>query len=263
MESVIEVRGLALAFGEGPSATTVFSDIDLTVAAGEFLVIVGASGVGKSTLLRVLAGLIPATSGRVLLHTPADPARLPVALAFQDARLLPWRRVMANVEFGIERLAVGGKERRERAAAALDLVGLSALAQRWPHQLSGGQRQRVALARALAVQPYILLMDEPFGALDAITRESLQDELLRVWRATGKTIIFVTPRYLRGRVPRRSRGPACRVARPDPLDPHDQRAPAEIARPCRAEEGRGKHPRRPRPHRRRRDLRQNIVCWLT
>ncbi len=192
MESVIEVRGLALAFGEGPSATTVFSDIDLTVAAGEFLVIVGASGVGKSTLLRVLAGLIPATSGRVLLHTPADPARLPVALAFQDARLLPWRRVLENVKFGIERLAVGGKERSERAAAALDLVGLSALAQRWPHQLSGGQRQRVALARALAVQPYILLMDEPFGALDAITRESLQDELLRVWHATGKTIIFVT-----------------------------------------------------------------------
>ena len=154
MESVIEVRGLALAFGEGPSATTVFSDIDLTVAAGEFLVIVGASGVGKSTLLRALAGLIPATSGRVLLHTPADPARLPVALAFQDARLLPWRRVLENVKFGIERLAVGGKERSERAAAALDLVGLSALAQRWPHQLSGGQRQRVALARALAVQPY-------------------------------------------------------------------------------------------------------------
>ena len=152
MESVIEVRGLALAFGEGPSATSVFSDIDLTVAAGEFLVIVGASGVGKSTLLRVLAGLIPATAGRVLLHTPADPARLPVALAFQDAGLLPWRRVLANVEFGIERLAVGGKERRERAAA-LDLVGLSTLAQRWPHQLSGGHRQRVALARARAVQP--------------------------------------------------------------------------------------------------------------
>ena len=192
MESVIEITGLTLAFGEPPNATTVFSNIDLTVAVGEFLVIVGTSGVGKSTLLRVLADLIPPTAGRVLLNTPGDPARLSVALAFQDARLLPWRRVLANVEFGIERLAVGGKERRARAEAALDLVGLSALAQRWPHQLSGGQRQRVALARALAVQPYILLMDEPFGALDAITRELLQDELLRVWHATGKTIIFVT-----------------------------------------------------------------------
>jgi NitT/TauT family transport system ATP-binding protein len=148
--------------------------------------------VGKSTLLRIVAGLLPATAGTVRLNTPADRSRLAVALAFQDARLLPWRRVRRNVEFGVERLAVSRRERRERAAAALDLVGLAHLADRWPHQLSGGQRQRVALARALAVQPYVLLMDEPFGALDAITRESLQDELLRVWQATGKTIVFVT-----------------------------------------------------------------------
>ena len=111
---------------------------------------------------------------------------------FQDARLLPWRRAISNVAFGLERLGLSRADRLGKAQAMLDLVGLGALAQRWPHQLSGGQRQRVALARALAVEPEILLMDEPFSALDAVSREGLQDELVRIWQATGKTILFVT-----------------------------------------------------------------------
>jgi NitT/TauT family transport system ATP-binding protein len=186
---MIRLEGLALAYGAG---APVFRDVDLEVPRGSFVAIVGASGVGKSTLLRILAGLSPPTAGRVTTETVSDPGRLPIALVFQDARLLPWRRVLANVTFGVERLKVPAAERRSRALAALELVGLAHLADRWPHQLSGGQRQRVALARALAVEPDLLLMDEPFGALDALTRESLQDELLRVWRATGKTIVFVT-----------------------------------------------------------------------
>ncbi|MFT3953038.1 MAG: ABC transporter ATP-binding protein [Piscinibacter sp.] len=120
------------------------------------------------------------------------PARRALALVFQDARLLPWRRVADNVAFGLEKLAMPRAERRRRALAALEIVGLADLAHRFPHQLSGGQRQRVALARALAVEPDVLLMDEPFSALDAITREGLQDELTRIRRATGKTVLFVT-----------------------------------------------------------------------
>jgi NitT/TauT family transport system ATP-binding protein len=115
-----------------------------------------------------------------------------VALVFQDARLLPWRSVINNVGFGLEHGKISAKERRDKACAALALVGLSGFEKRYPHELSGGQRQRVALARALAVDPDILLMDEPFAALDAISREALQDELLRIHKATGKTIIFVT-----------------------------------------------------------------------
>lgn len=115
-----------------------------------------------------------------------------MAFVFQDSRLLPWRRVIANVAFGLEHRHTPRRERKTKAQDALDFVGLSHLAQRWPHELSGGQRQRVSLARALAVEPEVLLMDEPFSALDAITREGLQDELIRIWRKTGKTILFVT-----------------------------------------------------------------------
>ncbi len=188
---VIEIEDLSLSFMQDGRRTDVLRGLDLTVARGEFVAIVGASGVGKSTLLRVLMDLAKPTTGRVKL-SPDPEAERPLSLVFQDARLLPWRRVISNVAFGLEKSALPKAERLHRAMQALGLVGLADLAQRWPHQLSGGQRQRVALARALAVRPAILLMDEPFSALDIATRENLQDELIRIRRETHKTIIFVT-----------------------------------------------------------------------
>jgi NitT/TauT family transport system ATP-binding protein len=190
MAGVIEIRGLGLAYSRDGQTTQVLKDLDLTIERGEFLAIVGESGVGKSTLLRVLIGLAEPSAGTFEIAAPPG-TRAPLALVFQDSRLLPWRRVAANVWFGLEG-SVGRAERKTRAQAMLDLVGLGDLGGRWPHQLSGGQRQRVSLARALAVEPEVLLMDEPFSALDSFTREGLQDELLRIRHRTGRTILFVT-----------------------------------------------------------------------
>lgn len=187
-ETVVALRGLGFGFG----AETVLQDLDLDLRRGGFTAIVGPSGAGKSTLLRAIAGLAQPTAGMVDLRVPPVAGSRAVAMVFQDPRLLPWRRVAANVEFGLEGLIANRAERRRRIAEALRLVGLADRAERWPNRLSGGERQRVGIARALAVRPSLLLMDEPFSALDAITRKGLQDELLRIWHETGTSILFIT-----------------------------------------------------------------------
>ncbi|MBD7968358.1 ABC transporter ATP-binding protein [Paenibacillus gallinarum] len=179
--------------GKGVSEFTAVDRINLEVHPGEFMAIVGPSGCGKSTLLDLLAGLSKPTSGQILLDgKPITGPGLDRGIVFQQYALFPWRTAEANIEFGLEAKGIRAKERKERARHYLSLVGLSGFENRYPHELSGGMKQRVAIARSLAFDPEMLLMDEPFAALDAQTRESLQDELLRIWEQTGKTIIFIT-----------------------------------------------------------------------
>jgi NitT/TauT family transport system ATP-binding protein len=168
-------------------------DVDLDVNPGEFLVLVGPSGCGKSTMLDLLAGLAMPTRGRVLIDGKpvAGPAR-DRGVVFQQYALFPWRTALDNVAFGLEVAGLGARARRDKAAHYLNLVGLSEFANRFPHELSGGMKQRVAIARSLAYEPQVLLMDEPFAALDAQTRETLQEELVEIWQRTGKTIVFIT-----------------------------------------------------------------------
>lgn len=170
----------------------VFQDLSIAVARGEFVAIVGGSGVGKSTILRIVAGLIAPQEGSVTIDAVREAGRRRRAMVFQDGRLMPWRSVARNVALGLEGLEVDRSEARRRIEEVLSLTGLSDFAGRWPHQLSGGQVQRVGIARALAVEPDILLMDEPFSAVDAITRRRLQAELVRIWQTSGTAIMFVT-----------------------------------------------------------------------
>lgn len=171
----------------------VFTADELRVRPGELLAVVGPSGCGKSTLLRTLAGLLPPLAGRVTHDgRPVDGPDADRALVFQDDALLPWRTVRANVELPLAIRRVPRAERRRSAAEWLDRVGLADHAAKLPHQLSGGQRQRVQLARALAGRPRAVLMDEPFGALDAHTRAGMQDLLVEILRGTGATVVFVT-----------------------------------------------------------------------
>jgi NitT/TauT family transport system ATP-binding protein len=177
----------------GPSVLTALDNLSLDVAPGEFLTLVGPSGSGKTTLLDLLAGLSRPSSGKVLVDgkevTGPGPDR---AVVFQQYALFPWRTASANVSIGLENSGLSRKQRAAKASEFLDLVGLAGFEDRYPHELSGGMKQRVAIARSLAYEPDVLLMDEPFAALDAQTREQLQDELLRIWKATGKTIVFIT-----------------------------------------------------------------------
>jgi len=168
-------------------------NIDLSVGSGEFVCIVGPSGCGKSTLLHIIAGLTRPASGEVLLDAkPVQGAGTDRILIFQDLGLFPWLTVAQNVEFGMRMAGMSKNERREKARNYLRLVHLANFEDNYVHQLSGGMKQRVALARALATEPDVLLMDEPFAALDAQTRDLLHDELERIWAETGSTIVFVT-----------------------------------------------------------------------
>lgn len=190
MASVIEFDSLSYTH---PGATApVIQDLSLDIEAGSFIAVVGGSGVGKSTLLRTAAGLLTPDTGEMRFNLPQRPGRRRRAIVFQDSRLLPWRTVDANIAYGLETLGIDKAERAARVAEALQLTGLEELHDRWPHQLSGGQAQRVGIARALAVQPDILLMDEPFSAVDALTRRKLQVELTRIWETTHTAVMFIT-----------------------------------------------------------------------
>jgi NitT/TauT family transport system ATP-binding protein len=194
-EAVV-VRGVERIFTGAKGATvTALTSIDLTVHDGEFVSLIGPSGCGKSTLLRLIADLDEPTAGDIrVFGRTAKQARVDQAygIAFQQAGLLPWRTVAANIELPLQLHGVGAAERRSRVAELLDLVGLTDFARNYPDQLSGGMQQRVAIARSLAEQPRLLLMDEPFGALDEMTRERMQTELLRIRAETGAAVVFVT-----------------------------------------------------------------------
>jgi NitT/TauT family transport system ATP-binding protein len=181
----VRLSGVGKVFSSGGSSVTALEDVTLTVHEGEFVCLLGASGCGKSTLLNLVAGLDRPTHGTV--ERAGEPSFM-----FQEAALFPWLSVERNVELPMQLRRVPRSRRRERVAELLDLVQLTSFARRQPHELSGGMRQRVALARALAHDAEVLLMDEPFGALDAMTRDILHDELERIWQATGRTILFVT-----------------------------------------------------------------------
>src|SRR3984893_3496606 len=168
-------------------------DINLEIQEGEFICLLGPSGCGKSTLLKIIAGLIPASAGKITINgKPINGPGPERAVVFQDYALFPWMSVRDNIEFGLEARKLAPSARKEISTKLLRTVGLSDFADRFPHHLSGGMKQRVSIARALAVNPSLLLMDEPFGALDAQTRQLLQDELLRIWRQYRKTVVFVT-----------------------------------------------------------------------
>ena len=190
MASVIEFE--ALGYTHPGASQPVISDLSLGISAGEFVAVVGGSGVGKSTLLRLAAGLIEPAAGAMRFTLPRRPGSRRRAVVFQDGRLLPWRSVAGNIAYGLETLDLPANEKQARVDEALQLTGLAGLGERWPHQLSGGQAQRVGIARALAVKPDLLLMDEPFSAVDALTRHKLQTELIRLWQVTGAAVLFVT-----------------------------------------------------------------------
>ena len=190
----IQARNIALVFSpKNREPVTALSDFSLEVGKGEFVSIVGPSGCGKSSFLNILLGLIKPDSGEVQLNgTRITGPGQERAMVFQEFGLLPWRTVTANVELGLELKGIAPARRAERAAELIKLVGLEDFASHYPHELSGGMKQRVGLARALATEPEVLLMDEPFAALDAQTRDLMQMELLQIWEHTKKTVLFVT-----------------------------------------------------------------------
>ena len=195
--SLLAIENLSKTFtanrGRVLQETHALVDVNLTVEEGEFVVIIGSSGCGKSTLLRLIDGLIAPSGGQVLIHDrPVAGPGADRGVVFQHAHLLPWRTVRGNIEFGLECVGVDKMERRRRSSRYISMVGLEGFEGHFPGQLSGGMQQRVGLARAFAVEPEILLMDEPFGALDAQTRLILQAELEKIWSLNRRTAILIT-----------------------------------------------------------------------
>jgi NitT/TauT family transport system ATP-binding protein len=193
-EPFIRVRGLRKTYRRGHQEFLAISDVAFDVAPGELVSFVGPSGCGKTTLLKILAGLQDYDGGEVGIGSaahPFDPSR-DIGIVFQQALLLKWRRVLANVMLPAEILDLPVRESRERARELLSMVGLAGCEDKYPYELSGGMQQRAAIARALLHDPKLILMDEPFGALDALTREKMNLELLSLWKRSGKTIVFVT-----------------------------------------------------------------------
>lgn len=192
---VIELQGLTKAFHTRQGEVRALEGVNLSVRNNEFVCLLGPSGCGKSTILGSIAGLTKPTAGAVSIEGKSvEEARAAhqIGLVFQDAVLLPWRTVSENVSLPLEVLKVPRGERLQRIGKVLELVGLAGFERRFPHELSGGMRQRLGIARALSFDPQMLLMDEPFGALDAITRDSMSIELLRIWEQRQKTVVFVT-----------------------------------------------------------------------
>jgi NitT/TauT family transport system ATP-binding protein len=190
----IELRNISLEYDSGDHPVTALRDVSFSVEPSEFLCVVGQSGCGKTTMLNIAAGFLKPTKGAILIGGKAVTGKgLDRGVVFQDfAQLFPWRTAQRNVEFGLEMKGIAKQEREETALRFLRLVNLEKFARSYPHELSGGMQQRVAIARALAYNPAVLLMDEPFAALDALTREEMQRFLVDVWRETKKTVIYVT-----------------------------------------------------------------------
>lgn len=194
---MLNITNLSADYGGKPA----LQDINLTLDSGELLVVLGPSGCGKTTLLNLIAGFVPYQHGTIQLEgKKVEGPGAERGVVFQNEGLLPWRNVQENVAFGLQLAGIHREQRLETARAMLKKVGLEGAEKRYIWQLSGGQRQRVGIARALAANPQLLLLDEPFGALDAFTREQMQTLLLRLWHETGKQVLLIYPRYRRGGV---------------------------------------------------------------
>jgi NitT/TauT family transport system ATP-binding protein len=230
---IIDIKGVSKVFKLQDQTINALADANLTIAKGEFICLIGASGCGKSTLLRIMAGFEKPTVGEALMWgKPIDGPDPTRGMVFQDYALFPWLSVRDNIGFGPSSRGLPKSEVNAIVDKFVELVGLQRFATAYPHQLSGGMKQRVAIARVLANDAELVLMDEPFGALDAMTRERLQDELLEIWQRTGLTVVFVTHSieeaiFLAGRVVVMTPGPG-RIESDNPLDlprPRDVASP--------------------------------------
>jgi NitT/TauT family transport system ATP-binding protein len=189
VDPILTVRDLSAVFPDNNGGLRALEKITFEVCPQEFVCVLGPSGSGKSTILRILAGLLPPTSGEIVYYGAEQPR---IGMVFQQANLMPWRSVIENLTLPLELVGVSGDQARRRAGEMMDLVGLEGFDAYWPRDLSGGMAQRVAIARALIHDPDLLLLDEPFGSLDALTRERMWTELSRIWQARQKTVVMVT-----------------------------------------------------------------------